>query len=409
MTLHVIIAGGGVGGLCLAQGLRKRGISVAVYERDQSTEARNQGYRLRIDEFGRGALAECLPPELYDLCHATANQLYMPRGVSYDHQLNELGSWRSDAPLDPARAATVVNRRTLREILLAGLGDAVHFGMTVTGYTEREDGVTVRFADGTETTGDVLIAADGINSAVRGQLLPRVEVLDTGLRAIYGHLPLTDEVREWLPEGLLGGSRPVLGPRRTTLALGTFVPCRPPEEAAADLAPYARLHPVAPYFKWTLVAPLEAYPVGEEELFTAAPERLHQIARQLTADWHPVLRRLVGESDASATFPLSIRSTLPAGEWSPGRVTVIGDAIHATTPVGGTGANTALRDAALLASRLGRFEGGRVEGGRSPLIEAIASFECDMRKYGYQAVRNSLAGAAQIFQSAELAQKGNLS
>jgi 2-polyprenyl-6-methoxyphenol hydroxylase-like FAD-dependent oxidoreductase len=397
----VIVAGGGVGGLCLAQGLRKRGVSVAVYERDPSTEARNQGYRLRIDEFGREALADCLPPELYDLCHATANQLYMPRGTSYDHQLNELGSWRSEAPLDPARAATVVNRRTLREILLAGLGDAVHFGMTVTGYTEHQDRVTVRFADGTETEGDVLIAADGINSAVRGQLLPRAEVLDTGLRAVYGHLPLTGDVRRWLPAELLGGSRPVLGPHRTTLALGVFEPCRPPEEAATELAPYARLHPVPPYFKWTLVAPEEAYPA---DLFSATPERLHEIACEIVAGWHPVLRRLVASSDASATFPLSIRSTLPAGEWTPGRVTVIGDAIHATTPVGGTGANTALRDAALLASRI-----GRVAGGRSPLIEAIASFECDMREYGYQAVRNSLAGAAKIFQSAELAQKGNQS
>jgi 2-polyprenyl-6-methoxyphenol hydroxylase-like FAD-dependent oxidoreductase len=404
MVLHVVIAGGGVGGLCLAQGLRRQGISVALYERDPSTEARNQGYRLRIDEYGRAALAQCLPSELYDLFHATANQLYMPRGTTYDHQLNELGSWRSAAPLDPAKAATVVNRRTLREILLAGMGDTVHFGKTVVRYAEKDDGVTVYFSDGTETSADVLVAADGINSTVRGQLLPDTEVLDTGLRAIYGHLPLTDEVREWIPPGLLGGSRPVLGPRRTTLALGVFAPCRAPEQAAAELAPYARLQSVEPYFKWTLVAPREAYPVTEEQFFAAAPARLHEIAGQLVADWHPVLRRLVAAADAGATFPLSIRSTLPVGEWPAGRVTVIGDAIHATTPVGGTGANTALRDAALLAARL-----GRAQRDRGPLVAAIASFERDMRKYGYQAVRDSLAGAAQIFQSADLAQKGNLS
>jgi len=404
MTLKVIIAGAGVGGLCLAQGLRKQGIEVTVYERDSSTESRNQGYRLRIDEYGRSALAECLPSELYQLCHATANALYMPRGIHFDHQLNELGQARSAAQLDPERAATVVNRRTLREILLAGLGDAVVFGKAVTGYTEHDDRVTVRFADGTEATADVLVAADGINSVVRGQLLPHTEILDTGLRSIYGHLRLTDEVREWLPEGLLGGSRPVLGPRRTTMALGTFAPVRSVQEAAAELAPYARLHSVAPYIKWTLVAPQETHPLTEEEMFAASPQRLHQIAQELVADWHPVLRRLVDEADSSATFPLSIRATLPVGDWQAGRVTVIGDAIHATTPVGGTGANTALRDAALLASRI-----GRVEGQRGPLLDAIASFECDMREYGYQAVRNSLSGAAKIFQTAELFQKGKQS
>ncbi|WP_067510092.1 NAD(P)/FAD-dependent oxidoreductase [Actinoplanes sp. TFC3] len=402
MTLHVIIAGAGVGGLCLAQGLRRHGISVAVYERDSSTQSRHQGYRLRIDEHGRTALAECLPAELNDLAHATANQMYMPRGTSYDHQLNPLGSWRPAAPLDPARAAIVVNRRTLREILLAGLDDVVHFGQTVTGYTEHDDHVSVRFADGSEAAGDVLVAADGINSVVRGQLLPHTEVLDTGLRAIYGHLPLTDEVREWVPAELLGGSRPVLGPERTTLALGVFQPVRSPEQAAADLAPYAKLHPVPAYVKWTLVAPIGSYPVAEQELFTATPERLHAIAGRLVGAWHPTVRRLVAESVVADTFALSIRSTLPSGEWTPGRVTVLGDAIHATTPVGGTGANTALRDAALLASRI-----ARVEGGRGDLLAAITSFECDMRQYGYQAVRDSLSGAATIFQTADLAQKGS--
>ncbi|HEY1498487.1 MAG TPA: NAD(P)-binding protein [Acidobacteriaceae bacterium] len=46
---HVIIIGGGVGGLCLAQGLRKNGVSAAVYERDQTPDARLQGYCLNIE------------------------------------------------------------------------------------------------------------------------------------------------------------------------------------------------------------------------------------------------------------------------------------------------------------------------------------------------------------------------
>ncbi|WP_442809931.1 NAD(P)-binding protein [Streptomyces sp. NBC_01321] len=42
--LRVIIVGGGIGGLCLAQGLHAAGISVAVYERDAAPDARLQGW-----------------------------------------------------------------------------------------------------------------------------------------------------------------------------------------------------------------------------------------------------------------------------------------------------------------------------------------------------------------------------
>src|SRR3981081_114085 len=67
--LHVLIViGGGVGGLCLAQGLKKSGISVAVYERDTSARFRNQGYRISIQQDGARALRGCLPENLFRLC-----------------------------------------------------------------------------------------------------------------------------------------------------------------------------------------------------------------------------------------------------------------------------------------------------------------------------------------------------
>ena len=65
--LHVVIVGGGIGGLCLAQGLKRAGVSFAVYERDKSPTAREQGYRVHIDPTGSRALHECLPPALWRL------------------------------------------------------------------------------------------------------------------------------------------------------------------------------------------------------------------------------------------------------------------------------------------------------------------------------------------------------
>src|SRR4051812_46336768 len=53
---EILIIGGGLGGLCLAQGLRNAGISFRVFERDANASWRPQGYRLRINGEGANAL-----------------------------------------------------------------------------------------------------------------------------------------------------------------------------------------------------------------------------------------------------------------------------------------------------------------------------------------------------------------
>lgn len=69
--LRVLIIGTGTGGLCLAHGLKRAGIDVAVYERDQTRTGGLQGYRVGIDPDGSRALHHCLPPELFATFVAT--------------------------------------------------------------------------------------------------------------------------------------------------------------------------------------------------------------------------------------------------------------------------------------------------------------------------------------------------
>src|SRR5437667_5533528 len=71
-TFNVAVIGAGLSGLCLAQSLKKSGIDVHVYERDDSAETRGQGYRITLDERGIRALEVCLPDSLFALFEAAS-------------------------------------------------------------------------------------------------------------------------------------------------------------------------------------------------------------------------------------------------------------------------------------------------------------------------------------------------
>lgn len=370
--LHVIIAGGGLGGLCLAQSLHRSGVSAAVHERDDSAHSRDQGYRISLKGTGAQALRACLPPHLYQLAQATA--IRQARLMSFmDDQL--VPRFAKDIP--PATDGGFgVNRRTLREILLAEL-PGVRFGRACRGYAATADGrVEARFDDGSTETGDLLVGADGTGSAVRAQLLPDAGHDDLGW-ALYGRTPLTPELLAATPDVLVDSFNRVVAADGSAFAVATCRPVTPYAEAVARFAPQVRLTPIQDCFSWTMTVhgPL---PRGVDAA------GLHALATRTVAGFHPAVRRIVAEADAAATFPVVLSSARPVGFWREPAVTLLGDAVHTMSPGRGDGANIALRDASLLGALLSDAARGAM-----PLLRAKQEYEAQMLDYGFAAVEQS--------------------
>jgi 2-polyprenyl-6-methoxyphenol hydroxylase-like FAD-dependent oxidoreductase len=375
---RVLIIGAGIGGLCLAQGLHRAGIDVAVFDRAASAVPDRQGYGFSVNRDGDGALRRCLPPDLYRLYRATASPAPAGDFILFTAGLDVI--FRK--PLPAAAAGVAVNRQTLREVLLIGLGDAVRFGTQFVRYQTRPDGlVDAHFGDGSVETGHLLAGADGAGSAVRSQLIPGAEFDDFG-RSIYGKTPVTDELRAVVPAEFFTGMPRAKDAAGLTLGADAFIKQERFDQATARLAPGARLSPTPDYLRWTLSLRNGGLP--DHQFWTSGGQELQQIAVGLVAGWHPALRAAVEQADGWATFPFGIFCARPVDPWDEPAVTLLGDAIHTMTPGRGEGANTALRDAALLTAVL-----SEAATGRTGLAAAKRRYETEMLGYGFAAAANS--------------------
>ncbi|RED55085.1 FAD-dependent oxidoreductase [Cohnella lupini] len=401
MPQHVLIIGGGIGGLCLAQGLKQAGISVAVYERDRTPTAREQGYRIHIDPTGSQALHSCLPPALWDAFVFTAGDPGDGFGF-LDEKLRKLVLVEDEIVKgeanDPAGGHHAVSRLTLRQILLAGLDDVIHFDKEFSRYEQLSNGrVTAVFTDGTTANGDLLVGVDGANSRVRRQYLPKAERVDTGAVGIGGKLELNDLSRAWLPNRITNGMNVILGPKHF-LFTAIFNRRRKPEEALKLLGDKVRAAGLDPdqlfrslenkdYILWAFITRRDDHTI---EAANGQGKALQKLVGQLIEGWHPDLRKMIVETSTDTIQAFEFKTSVPIKPWESTNVTLLGDAIHSMTPAGGIGANTALRDASLLCRKL-----IGVKQGEHSLVQAIHSYEALMLEYGFAAVKDSMRNTKQ--------------
>ncbi|WP_228644649.1 NAD(P)/FAD-dependent oxidoreductase [Microtetraspora sp. AC03309] len=351
--MRVIVIGAGLGGLALASGLRRAGIDVAVYERDLSPLVRGQGYRLHLSDVGIGALTGVMTRERWAAFLATAHTPE-PRFVRLDPALEVL------EVIEFGGRHLSIDRQTLRDALLAEAAGTITYGRRLTGFQTAADGVTARFDDGSTVSGEVLVGADGINSAVRRQYLPHARIVGTGLVQLYGKIPVE------LAEGMDNVFTAVTGPDHRVVGVA----------------------PTRDYATCSFGIRAEDLP---PDLSLMTQERLRAVVREMTYGWHPRIQRMI--AGWREIFPLTLRTSVPIPPWETTRVTLLGDAAHAMSPAAGAGANLALRDAAALTAAL-------AHGG--PLIPMLRSYEQEMIDSGFAAVRTSAANGARVLGQAPL-------
>lgn len=310
MARTAIVIGGGIGGLAAALGLRRAGFEVTVHER--APELREVGAGLSIWSNALKALRRLGVADA-----ALAAGAVFERMTTLDARGRELSDVRLD---DLARRAGEpslgMHRADLQRLLADALGrDRLRLGSACVAVT---DGGRVELEGGRVEQADVVIGADGIRSAARASLLGPAPVREAGYFAWRGVAPL---------------DRPELA-GRTVFCMG--------RGAQMGLLPIGggRVY-------WFLTK--NGPPGGGD-----GPAGALAAARAAAAGWPELMRAVLEATPAAAVLRNDIVDRPPAATWGRGRVTLLGDAVHATTPNLGQGACMALEDAVVLADALAR-------------------------------------------------------
>jgi 2-polyprenyl-6-methoxyphenol hydroxylase-like FAD-dependent oxidoreductase len=385
--LPILIIGAGISGLAFAQGLLKSRIPFRIYERDPALNSRNQGYRFRVHGIGQEALASLLTSELYtrlEACCAITPPGGFINGSSFDALRDPTtGDINGPSGTRRLRPETVigsavepwnVDRGMMRTVLASGLESYTEFGREFVNYTMTESGVSVKFKDGTEVEGRLLIGADGAHSRIRRQLIPDFAPLDTEARLVYGKTQLTPQFVESFPKNCLRGPT-LIQDRSRDLPLSLLLePMRFKNNIYKD-----RGELPDDYVFWLLCFRRQRNEVPDDELLSLCSESAAKLSKKMTADWHPAYRALFDMQDQTKASTLRVFSAPPSiPQWpTTPRVTLIGDSAHVMSPDTGSGATTALRDAVTLGQAIRDFEVSK---------EGIGRYETAMRVYAGETI-----------------------
>ena len=381
----ILISGAGLGSLLLARSLLRASIPFLIFERDSSISFRAQGYRLRLSSEGLDAIESVLGPEAFqgfwDKCGKTGGSGVavidaktgselpaVAKDGNPDKAADERPKFQPEPLVSRGGKTVGISRGDMRKFFLSGCESFIHWSHRVTSYELTSSGVCAVFADGSKSVeGEILVGGEGIYSKIARQLSQgKLKVYDTGARGIHGQAPTTAF------KGLGEGVWRAVDDSNPNGKVFIITNVRSGDMDDPDVQ-----------FGWTMGAqPGVIKAPNDNDSMIGFPAA--DMAKALTANWHPRLKPLFEEMDASEAAFWKITCSTPTGvpEWrNEPRVTVIGDAAHSMTPAGGIGANTAVRDSALLGRLLAEAGGYK--------NDVTATYEREMRVYASEAVKTS--------------------
>ncbi|MCY4504398.1 MAG: FAD-dependent monooxygenase [Hyphomicrobiales bacterium] len=331
--MRAIIAGGGIGGLTAALAFHHVGWEVVVLEQERAPLAEGAGIQLSPN--GCKILRALRLEEAAKRVAHAPNALAVRDGMSGEHILRlPLGKGAAErrwgAPYVQLQRSDLLD--ILRTALEARAPGALHKGVRVLGYANANDNagghVTALATGRTQWQGDLLVAADGVHSALRTQMLGEARPRFTGYAAWRAVVP-TEALGEYAPLP------------NTCLWLGRDQHAVTYRLRRGELVNFVGVVPQA---------------IWSSDSWRAQGRRAD--ARAQFAGWHQSLRKVLDEAHPLYFWGLLERSPLP--RWHDGLAVLMGDAAHAMLPFMAQGAVMAMEDgwrlAQLCADANGRLE-----------------------------------------------------
>ena len=310
---HVVIVGGGIGGLFAANALIAQGLRVSVYEQAPA-----------LGEVGAGV-------------YLTPNAVRHMQRVGLGPAVEKWGArvgpqshyFRHDgAPIAPVQvtdssgwnATFGMHRADLVDFLAAALpAGVVHCGHRGIGFEQNGDVARVKFANGATAEADVVVAADGIHSELRPYVFPPSKPVFHGTVSYRGLVS-----RQRLQDWPMDRWQMWAGPSKHFLVF----PVR-----HGEMVNYVGFVPTDEEMKESWSAP------GDPD-----------VLRREFEGWDPRIGTVLKQVDKTFRWALYDREPLPT--WTKGRLTLLGDAAHPMLPHLGQGANQSIEDGMALATIL---------------------------------------------------------